>query len=167
MLWMHIEMSSLLNLIVRTFSCETTWLMTKYCYVLKSCVLGGKKKIYEMYFNIFLINFNVSFILKMWKRNKNNNGEGDGGFNNPSSIPILISLICPIWFPIIHHYLCQFQFLSYNMNIKRHMLLFILFFELLTYTYMTTWSHKLWTNPYNNHHCMSIYWIFVNWNLLA
>ncbi len=101
-----------------------------------------------MYSNSFQkIDFNLSFILKMWKKDKNNNGEGDEGFNNPSSTPILISLICPIWFPIIHHYLCQFQFLSYNMNIKGHMLLFIFFFELLAYIYMTTLSHKLWTNP--------------------
>ncbi len=103
----------------------------------------------------------------MWKRDKNNNGEGDGGFNNLSSTPILISLICPMWFPIIHHYLCEFQFLSYNMNIKRHVWLFILFFELLTYVYMTTWNHKLWTNPNNNHQHMSIYWFFCQLELTS
>jgi hypothetical protein len=118
-------MSFLLNLDVLTFSYETMWLMTKYCYVLKSCGLG--KRNFRFMKCILMkkrINFILRFIVKMWKRDKNNNGEGGGGFNNPSSSPILISLICPIWFPIIHHDLCQF--LSYNMNIKGHMLLFIL-----------------------------------------
>jgi hypothetical protein len=63
--------------------------------------------------------------LKTWKRGQND-GNGDGGLlfliiSPPISLFLFLSNV-PIWFSIVHHYLCQISILIllYNMDVRRH-----------------------------------------------